>query len=80
MAERDEDRQPGREEQAQGAWRQFRGRLQEAWGAITDDDVDRFKGQRDQLIGQIQEKTGEAREKVARKVDELAEKLNYRFK
>ncbi|GIV57364.1 MAG: CsbD family protein [Bacteroidetes bacterium] len=64
-----------REQQAEGLWRQFRGRLREAWGALTDDDLDRSKGQWDQLVGRIAEKTGEAREDVARKIEAIAGKM-----
>ncbi|MFW5973002.1 MAG: CsbD family protein, partial [Bacteroidota bacterium] len=45
------------EQKAQGNWNQFKGRLKETWGALTDDDVDRFEGRRDQLVGRIQERT-----------------------
>lgn len=67
------------EQQIEGSWKQMKGRLREAWGALSDDDLDRFEGQRDQLMGLIEEKTGAAREVVRQKVDELAGKVNYRF-
>ncbi|MEM1270333.1 MAG: CsbD family protein [Bacteroidota bacterium] len=68
-----------RNQQAEGQWQQFSGRLQEAWGALTNSDVDRYEGQREQLIGAIQEKTGEAREAIVRSVDDLAREVRYRF-
>lgn len=68
-----------REQQAEGNWKQFKGRLKEAWGALSDDDVDRYEGQRDQLEGHIQEKTGEAREAIQRKLDQLSTEARYRF-
>jgi len=36
-------------------WKQLRGRVREQWGQLTDDDLDRVDGKRDQLIGRIQE-------------------------
>lgn len=74
-----EARKEGRETQAEGLWNQFSGRVKEAWGSLTDDEVDRFEGRRDQLIGKIQEKTGKTRAEVAKKLDELSEDTNYRF-
>jgi uncharacterized protein YjbJ (UPF0337 family) len=70
---------PKRQE-AKGAWTQFKGRLREAFGALTDDEAERLKGRRDQLIGTLQEKTGQAREKIQQRVDQMAEEIGYRFK
>jgi uncharacterized protein YjbJ (UPF0337 family) len=67
------------EQQADGNWNQFKGRLREAWGSLTDDDIDRYKGRRDQLVGYVQEKTGEARENVDRTMNRLSEESDYRF-
>ena len=41
-----------------GNWNQFKGRIQQEWGELTDDDLDRIKGQRDILLGRLQEKYG----------------------
>lgn len=59
-------------QEASGNWRQFKGRVKEAWGALTDDDVDRAEGRLDQLAGIIEEKTGETRSSIAKKLDELS--------
>ncbi|HHP7237676.1 CsbD family protein [Longibacter sp.] len=60
------------EQQAEGSWKQFKGKLKEAWGVLSDDDLDRYEGKLDQLAGHIQEKTGEARADVRRKLDKMA--------
>ena len=57
----------------QGSWNQFKGKIQEKWGDVTDDDLDRLAGQRDQLVGMIQEKTGAAREEISNYVNSVAE-------
>ena len=36
--------------------------MKEQWGDLTDDDLDRIAGKRDQLIGRLQERYGLARE------------------
>lgn len=66
-------------QKAKGNWKQFKGRLQEAWGALTNDDLDRYEGKRQRLEGYIQEKTGESREAVRKKVDQLAREVKYKF-
>jgi uncharacterized protein YjbJ (UPF0337 family) len=68
-----------RKQKTEGGWKQFKGRMKEAWGAITDDEVDRFEGRRDQLEGYIQERTGEAREDIRRKMDQFSSESKYDF-
>lgn len=68
-----------REQQMEGSWKQLKGRLKEAWGALTDDELDRMEGQRDQLEGLIEEKTGKSRANIRRKIDELAKETQYKF-
>ena len=56
-----------------GNWNQFKGKIKEKWGDVTDDDLERLRGQGDQLIGMIQEKTGVAREEIGNYVNSLTE-------
>lgn len=66
-----------RKQQAEGNWKQFKGRIQEAWGDLTGDDLDRYEGKREQLEGHIQKKTGESREDVRRRIDRIARDTKY---
>jgi uncharacterized protein YjbJ (UPF0337 family) len=52
----------------EGRWDQMRGRVKEAWGSLTDDDLDRSAGKWDQLVGTIKERTGEG-------VDQIEDRL-----
>lgn len=54
----------------EGKWKQYRGKIQEKWGKLTDDDLDQIAGKKDQLIGKIQERYGYHKEKVQ---EELAD-------
>lgn len=58
-------------QKAKGNWKKFKGRIQESWGTLSGDDLDRYEGKREQLEGHIMEKTGETREAVQRKLDRL---------
>ncbi len=51
-----------------GDWKQFKGKVKEAWGKLTDDDLDVIAGQRDQLVGAIQKSYGIGREEAERQV------------
>jgi uncharacterized protein YjbJ (UPF0337 family) len=55
----------------EGNWKQARGKIQERWGKLTDDELDVIAGRRDQLVGRIQELYGETRDQVHRDLDEM---------
>ena len=42
----------------EGNWKQFQEHVKQKWGRLTDDDLYRIAGKRDQLCGQIQESYG----------------------
>ena len=56
-------------DQIEGNWKQFKGKAKQQWGKLTDDDVDRLAGTRDELIGKIQERYGYQRDQAEREVD-----------
>ena len=57
-----------------GNWNQWKGRAREAWGDLTDDDMDVIAGEKDQLVGRLQERYGWAREEAESEVDAWREK------
>ena len=52
-----------------GYWNELKGKVQEQWGKLTNDDLDVIEGERDQLIGRIQKRYGQTREDAEREVD-----------
>ena len=52
----------------EGNWKQAKGKAQEQWGKLTDDDFDVVTGRRDQLAGKIQERYGVARDEAEAQV------------
>jgi uncharacterized protein YjbJ (UPF0337 family) len=59
-------------DQVEGKWKQASGKVKEKWGKLTDDDIQRIGGKRDQLVGQIQERYGIAKEEAERQVEEFS--------
>ena len=51
-----------------GDWKQFKGSVKEQWGKLTDDDLTRVEGKRDQLVGRIQNRYGIAKDEADRQV------------
>ena len=56
-------------------WKQLRGRVQQMWGELTDDDLARINGNWDQLVGKIEEKTGMLRTDIENRLSDLLETL-----
>ena len=55
-------------DQAAGNWKQFKGKVKEQWGKLTDDEIDQIGGKRDQLIGKIQKQYGISKEEAETQV------------
>jgi uncharacterized protein YjbJ (UPF0337 family) len=64
--------------QLKGKWNELKGRVRERWGDLTNDDLDRIEGKRDQLIGTIQQRYGKARDEVEREVETWEERNGLR--
>ena len=52
---------------------QVKGKIQQEYANVTNDDLDKLKGQRDQIIGMIQEKTGVAKEEIGKFINSVSE-------
>jgi uncharacterized protein YjbJ (UPF0337 family) len=59
------------DDRMEGNWKQFKGKVKEQWGRLTDDDLDVIAGQRDQLAGKIQERHGVARDEAERQIKDF---------
>lgn len=63
-------------DQIKGKWTQYKGKAKEQWGDLTNDDLDRAEGHRDQLAGRVQERYGIEKEEAERQVDEWSRGIN----
>lgn len=50
----------------EGNWKEAKGKIKQKWGQLTDDNLTKINGQRDQLEGRIQQRYGLAKD-LARK-------------
>jgi uncharacterized protein YjbJ (UPF0337 family) len=53
-----------------GTWREIKGKVQERWGELTDDELDMIEGRQEQLVGIIQKHYGYAKEEAEREVEQ----------
>jgi len=54
-----------------GKWGQFKGRIKQQWGKLTDDDMRQIEGNLDEAAGKLQERYGYAREQAVKEWDEF---------
>jgi uncharacterized protein YjbJ (UPF0337 family) len=62
--------------QIEGNWKQFKGKIKEHWADLTDDDLLKIEGNRDQLEGRLQARYGVAKDQVRKNVDEWLNTLH----
>lgn len=56
-------------DRVEGDWKNFKGKIREKWGKLTDSDVEQIAGKKDQLVGKLQERYGYAKDEVDREID-----------
>lgn len=54
-----------------GMWKQLKGQVKQQWGKLTDDDLDRISGKRDEVVGLIQERYGWEKTRAEAEVDDF---------
>ena len=59
----------------EGDWKQFSGKVKQKWGQLTDDDLAKINGKREQLEGILQQRYGYARDKAKSEIDRWAKSL-----
>jgi uncharacterized protein YjbJ (UPF0337 family) len=57
-----------------GKWMEIKGDIQKAWGTITNDELEKTKGDLKSIRGLIQQKNGGSEESYAKKLDGIMEK------
>ena len=55
----------------QGHWNEIKGQLRRRWSELSQDDLEAFHGNVDELVGLIQRKSGEARATIETVLDDL---------
>jgi uncharacterized protein YjbJ (UPF0337 family) len=52
-----------------GKWKQLKGDLQNQWGKLTNDDLDRIEGNREKMVGTLQERYGYEKHRAQKELD-----------
>lgn len=60
-----------------GKWTQIKGKIKQQWGELTDDDLDRISGKREEIVGLVQERYGWERERAETEFDNFLKGQNW---
>jgi uncharacterized protein YjbJ (UPF0337 family) len=55
-------------DQVEGNWKQFKGKIRQQWGKLTDDDLVQIEGKQQELAGRIQERYGISKEQAEKEI------------
>jgi uncharacterized protein YjbJ (UPF0337 family) len=58
-----------------GQWKQIRGKVQEQWGKLTNDELDQINGRVTELAGLLQTRYGYEKERAEREINDFMQKL-----
>ena len=63
-------------DEIKGNWKKLKGKARSKWGQLTDDDLERVAGQREQLAGIVQKKYGLTKDEVEGQIEEFIDSLD----
>jgi len=55
----------------QGKWNEIKGKVKQAYGDLTEDDLTHEEGKDEELLGKLQQKTGKGREELVKWINSL---------
>lgn len=57
--------------QIKGGWNELKGKIKQAYGDLTDDDLAWEEGKDDETLGRLQQKTGKSRDELVKWINSL---------
>ena len=57
-------------ESIEGNWKDFKGQAKQQWSKLSDEQLDKIAGKRDQLSGKIQEAYGISKDETEKQVSD----------
>jgi len=60
----------------EGNWKQMTGKVRQQWGKLTDDDLTKIDGRREELAGRIQEVYGISKDEAENQIERFSGSLD----
>ncbi|WP_461133717.1 CsbD family protein [Spirosoma lituiforme] len=54
-----------------GGWNELKGKIKQAYGDLTDDDLTYAEGKEDEMWGKLQQKTGKTKDEINKSIADL---------
>ena len=54
-----------------GGWNELKGKIKQAYGDLTDDDLTHEEGKEDEMWGKVQQKTGKTKDEINKAIANL---------
>ncbi|MDR3714595.1 MAG: CsbD family protein [Puia sp.] len=54
-----------------GKWNEIKGKVKQAYGDLTEDDLKYEEGKDDEMLGKLQQKTGKSRDELIKWLEKL---------
>lgn len=64
------------QEQFEGKWKEIKGGIRNLWGKLTDDELERVKGNITEVSGLVERRYGETKEEIKAKLDRLMDSFD----
>lgn len=64
-------------DQIRAEWKDIKGKARVQWGRLTDDELSRIRGNREQLEAALQKRYGVAKDEAQRQIDDWAQRLKH---
>ncbi len=62
-----------------GKWHEIKGKLQQQWNQLTNDDLERIQANNEEIYGILEKHYGYAKEEVINQVKDFAEQISAAF-
>jgi len=59
-----------------GNWKELKGKIQKAWGKLTDDDLKQVEGNTNELSGRLQKAYGYTKEEATAEIDSFKQQFS----
>ena len=63
--------------QIRAEWKDIKGKARVQWGKLTDDELSRIQGNREQLEAALEKRYGIAKGEAQRQIDDWAQRLKH---
>ena len=54
-----------------GGWNELKGKIKQAYGDLTDDDLTYEEGKEDEMWGKVQQKTGKTKDEINKAIADI---------